>query len=121
PDLAADLHFNYLGQMDAEAQDHSILFNLSGKSAADENAMFRKINISGGILQEILKFTITYDRSKYSAKKMGRFASMLQDSMRTIILYCLTMDEAAVTLSDTHASDLSEDDLQLINSLFDIE
>ncbi|AIQ51347.1 non-ribosomal peptide synthetase [Paenibacillus sp. FSL R7-0331] len=121
PDLEADIHFNYLGQMDAEAQDHSILFNSSGKSAADENAMFRKINISGGILQEMLKFTITYDRSKYSAKKMGRFASMLQDSMRTIILHCMTMDEVAVTLSDTHASDLSEGDLQLINSLFDIE
>ncbi|HEU4963916.1 MAG TPA: non-ribosomal peptide synthase/polyketide synthase [Bacilli bacterium] len=121
PALATDIYFNYLGQVDAESKDRKTQFDATGLSVAEENATFRKLNISGGVMQGVLKFTITYDRSKFSADTMERFARMYQEALHAITLYCMSMEEAAATISDTHASDLSEEDLEMINSLFDNE
>ncbi|MEC0249450.1 condensation domain-containing protein, partial [Paenibacillus chitinolyticus] len=45
-----EVMFNYMGQMDAEAKGRKLHFFSSGKGSADENTVFRKISVNGGIM-----------------------------------------------------------------------
>ena len=101
--LLADIYFNYLGQMDAESKDRKTLFDSTGQSFAEENSTFRTINISGGIEQGMLTFTIAYDSSKFLAESMERFAELYKAALNAITLYCVNVEEVAVTISDTYA------------------
>ncbi|WP_241752162.1 condensation domain-containing protein, partial [Paenibacillus alvei] len=116
-----EVMFNYMGQMDAEAKGRTLHFFSSGKGSADENIVYRKVNINGSLLKEQLHFSIVYDKSKLSAEKIQLFIETFHDCLMATIQFCASQEEVAITISDTDATDLVVDDLQVINELFDLE
>ncbi|MFE6800047.1 hypothetical protein, partial [Paenibacillus chitinolyticus] len=116
-----EVMFNYMGQMDAEAKGRKLHFFSSGKGSADENIVYRKVNINGSLLKEQLHFSFVYDKSKLSAGKIQLFIETFHDCLMATIQFCASQEEVAITISDTDATDLAADDLQVINELFDLE
>ncbi|MGN7765838.1 condensation domain-containing protein, partial [Paenibacillus sp. 22594] len=116
-----DIMFNYMGQMDAEAKGKKLHFFGSGKGSADENIVNHKVTINGSLLKEHLHFSIVYDKSKLPAGKMQLFIETFHDCLISTIQFCASQEEVAITISDTDATDLDADDLQVINELFDLE
>ncbi|AIQ51349.1 hypothetical protein R70331_07375 [Paenibacillus sp. FSL R7-0331] len=119
PDLAADIQFNYLGQMDAEAKDGKLSFFSAGKSSADENILPGKVSFNGYISGGRLSLTLAYDKSLYSGVRIEKFTSLYKQSLLEIIEYCLLQKETVKTPSDYSVSDLTNTDLSVIQNAFE--
>ncbi|WP_042200931.1 condensation domain-containing protein, partial [Paenibacillus camerounensis] len=119
PDLAADIQFNYLGQMDAEAKDGKLSFFSAGKSSADENILPGKVSFNGYISGGRLSLSLAYDKSLYSGVRMEKFTSLYKQSLLEIIEYCLLQKETVKTPSDYSVSDLTGKDLAVIQNAFE--
>ncbi|MGG4404335.1 hypothetical protein ABEW61_29750, partial [Paenibacillus amylolyticus] len=89
--------------------------------SADENIVTRKVVINGSLIKDNLHFSIVYDKSRLSARMMQLFIETFHNCLIATIQFCVLQEEVAITISDTDATDLAADDLQVINELFDLE
>ena len=87
-------------------------------SSAKENKMPGSINFNGSVSYGRLAFEIMYDKSKYTEEFMHKLAMAYEKALKDIIVCCVSKEESSVTISDTYASDLGDNDLDFINSLF---
>ena len=117
-EIKADLYFNYLGIFDAEASKEERIAFSTGMSSAKENKMPGSINFNGSVSYGRLAFEIMYDKSKYTEEFMHKLAMAYEKALKDIIVCCVSKEESSVTISDTYASDLGDNDLDFINSLF---
>lgn len=116
PNMLIDIYFNYMGEIDAEA-DGKIIFHATGRTSSEENDLKRNINISGGISNGVLKFSFTHS-NVFSGESVKLFAETYKECLLEIIQFCMNRGELVKTISDVIASDLETSDLDVINSLF---
>ena len=116
PNMLIDIYFNYMGEIDAEA-DGEIIFDATGRTNSEENDLKRNINISGGVSNGVLKFSFTHS-NVFSDESVKLFAETYKECLIEIIQFCINREEVVKTMSDVSASDLETSDLDVINSLF---
>ncbi len=118
-EMKADIYFNYLGQMDAEAKDNKAVFFSTGRSYAVENNRLSGTSINGGIIKNTLVFTIAYNRGEYAEATVQKLAELYKESLQTILRYCREQKENVKTASDYSTRDLSMLDLLKLKTRFD--
>ncbi|MGG4403620.1 condensation domain-containing protein, partial [Paenibacillus amylolyticus] len=109
-----EVMFNYMGQMDAEAKGKTLRFFSSGKGSADENTVFRKMIVNGGILDGKLQLVIGYNRSYLSRERMESFSERYQAALLAVKDHCIAIKETVRTPSDYRAASLTRTDLSVI-------
>ncbi|MEC0249449.1 hypothetical protein P4H65_27080, partial [Paenibacillus chitinolyticus] len=109
-----EVMFNYMGQMDAEAKGRKLHFFSSGKGSADENTVFRKISVNGGIMDGKLQLVIGYNRSYLSSDRMQSFSERYMAALLAVKDHCIAIKESVRTPSDYRAADLTRTDLSVI-------
>jgi len=117
-EMKANLYFNYLGEMEVSDKDDDVISYSTGKNIAKENKRVGAININGSIRYGQLSFVVMYDQCKYSDETIEKFAKLYKNSLNEIVEYCINQDETIVTVSDYSASDLSNEDLEMMEMLF---
>ncbi|WP_268635564.1 non-ribosomal peptide synthetase [Paenibacillus apiarius] len=109
-----EVMFNYMGQMDAEAKGKKLHFFSSGKGSADENTVFRKMVVNGGIMDGKLQLVIGYNRSYLSRDRMQSFSERYLAALLAIKDHCIAIKESVQTPSDYRAAHLTRTDLSVI-------
>ncbi|MEC0249448.1 hypothetical protein P4H65_27075, partial [Paenibacillus chitinolyticus] len=103
-----------LGQMDAEAKGRKLHFFSSGKGSADENTVFRKMSVNGGIMDGKLQLVIGYNRSYLSSDRMQSFSERYMAALLAVKDHCIAIKESVRTPSDYRAAYLTRTDLSVI-------
>ncbi|WP_369814323.1 amino acid adenylation domain-containing protein, partial [Lysinibacillus sp. FJAT-14745] len=109
--ISADIFFNYLGQLDIESK--AALFS-TGNSLDEANGISGTIDMNGYIVEGKLSFLIRYDRSRFTADTVERFAEMYHRHLTESITYCNAQVTTVKTVSDYSASDLTSTDLSAL-------
>lgn len=113
--VPAEIFFNYLGEMDSESEDS---FIVTGENSAKENVLPGIINMNCVVSNGKLMVSNIYDSSKYEEEQMEDLIFAFEDALKNLIEFCQSAGEGVRTKSDLEAKDLSTEDLDLINSLF---
>ncbi len=117
--MQADIYFNYLGQMDAEAKDSNAAFYTTGKRSAEENQVIGNISFSGIIVKNTLEFSIRYKKSKFASVEIAKLAELYKECLCNTLCFCVEQKEKVKTVSDYSARDLTMSDLLTLCSRFD--
>ncbi len=118
PKIPFDISFNFLGEMKMDGEEQATLALPMGISIAEENQLVGKINFDGIILDGILVFDLTYDKSSYSDKAIEQFGRLYGQCLVEMINFCLGQEEGQKTVSDFGTADLNAAELEEIKSLF---
>ena len=113
--VPAEIFFNYLGEMNAEEDDG---FLVTGENSAKENRLPGVININCVVSNGKLLVSNIYDASKYEEEQMEDLLFAFEDALKELVAFCRSAGKSVLTKSDLEAKDLSTEDLELINSLF---
>jgi len=111
----SDISFNYLGQYVEDEENEIIRY--TGTSISKKNVFFG-IMMTGIVQSEQLKFTISYDQSKYNEQEIQQFAAIYEEKLLEKIEHCFTKEEATKTASDFSWSKTTDDTLDVLNDLF---
>lgn len=119
--LNPTISFNYLGQFDAEINNTS--FKFSSESLGDsvdvnENRTY-DLDITSLILDNKLKFNISYNPNHYQPDLMDRFCDTLKSATSEIIQYCAGRKENELTPSDLTHKGISMSMLDSIKEMID--
>lgn len=114
---APDIMFNYLGEMDSDDKTEFLSFK-SGDVESENIKLISPLSISAIILRSKIKFTLTYDISRFTNDDIKKLANCYQETLMACIKYCSESENSFLTASDLLKDDIDEDDLDIINSLF---
>ncbi|WP_164779421.1 non-ribosomal peptide synthetase, partial [Paenibacillus kobensis] len=120
PDAKADLCFNYLGHMDHElgTEGRITASNLScGSSIADENMPKQGITMDGSVSGGKLRFTIAYNKGRYSAQSIEQFCQYYVQSIQMIVQHCVFQKEVIKTASDFGAPNMNAPDFKQLTQI----
>jgi bacitracin synthase 3 len=112
------IYFNYLGEVTEEGTGDFNRNYSCGISVAAENRLPGAIQINGSISQGQLRFTLSYDRNRYTEKTIDQLANDYKVSLNKIVNYCISQKETVKTISDYSAKDLTTDDLAVLMSSY---
>ena len=113
-DSGADIAFNYLGEgekwdgISMEVED----------SSSKVNCFLPAINFNGIMEKRELHFWIVYDAGRQAEGQIRKLAEYYKESLEEIVEHCAGIKDSVMTLSDTHAGELDDFDLNLLNELY---
>ncbi len=111
---AADVYFNYFGEF-KEAKELPIA---TGENIGSSNRLPGNISFNGSIVNGELHFTIAYDSGLYKESTIQKLQKLFIDSVSDIVRYCAEQKESKKTLTDMRAKEITSNDLDIINLLF---
>ena len=116
-DITPDIMFNYLGEMEAQSEAEILSFG-SGAADSENIKMISPLSVSAILLNGHMKFTFTYDRSRFTDEKIDLLINCYEEIVTECIHYCAESNNSFHTISDLLKDDIEEEDLDIINSLF---
>lgn len=119
-DIHPQISFNYLGQVDNSINTDTFTnsdFVLRGSFGDKINCSYN-LDINVITVDCELKVIISYNDMEYNSTSIKELAELYKNNLITIIEYCVAREQVAYTLSDFSDSDLSQDELDEISSLF---
>ncbi|WP_195576560.1 non-ribosomal peptide synthetase [Paenibacillus sp. 1001270B_150601_E10] len=111
------IRFNYLGDFDG-AWDNpwfTLAKETSGLDTSRRNELTCLLDIQAMIVNQSLKFSITYSRSRFKDDTIARLMDAYQDALLRILSHCAGNQVREYTPSDFEAAKLSQEEL---DSLF---
>jgi len=111
----SDISFNYLGQYVEDEENEIIRY--TGVSISNKNVFFG-IMMTGIVQGDQLRFTISYDQSRYKEEEIQQFAVVYEEKLLEKIDHCFTKEEAIKTPSDFSWSKTTDDTLDVLNDIF---
>lgn len=117
-DIDIGLWFNYLGHMDAEFQGKKDRSYLAGPSSDKNNIIPAQISMNGSILENRLRFTITFNRSCFHKDTIQMLVENYKEALIHIIDYCTQSKEKIITKSDIANSCLQVEEFDDIMNEF---
>ncbi len=115
-----EITFNYLGQFGTEMNNK--LFVLADLAHGDpvnlNNEKLSKIDFNGFIIDNQLTFKITYDKYEYKEENIDRLRDLYKENLEKIIRHCIEKDQTEITPSDLGNTELSLEDFEEINNIF---
>ena len=111
---AADVYFNYFGEF-KEAKELPIA---TGENIGSSNRLPGNISFNGSIVNGELHFTIAYDSGLYKESTIQKLQKLFIDSVSAIVRYCAEQKDSKKTLTDMRAKEITSNDLDIINLLF---
>jgi len=111
----SDISFNYLGQFGENEEDD--FSDETGTAVARKNVFFG-IMVNGMVQGNQLKFTISYDQSRYNVEEIHQFATVYGETLVEEIDHCFTKQEVTKTPSDFSWSKATDDALDILNDIF---
>jgi len=112
--------FNYLGQVDNIASEGDFeVYNALGRVESMENEVAYMLEVTGVISDGQLEITLTYHAKQFAAKTIRYWMDAYQESLEELITYCTNRLEKELTPSDFDLKDLSLDDFEELESIFE--
>jgi non-ribosomal peptide synthase protein (TIGR01720 family) len=113
--------FNYLGQVDDTLENgpFRILPVTLGQPEAANNASDYALEVIGMLQQERLELTLQYHSTQYSLRTIEQWMSTFKKALEQIIDFCVQRESRELTPSDFDYKQLSLEDLEELNSLFE--
>ena len=111
---AADVSFNYLGQVDQSLPENSPFspaLESKGSERGLENERPYKLIIGGNISEGRLRMNWSYSRQMYRRETIENLAEKYMVVIRDLIRHCQTKDTVEYTPSDFEDVDLSKSDI----------
>ena len=124
------VNFNYLGQFESQAEDQRFQVKAMklgdpksvmelGRTLSDNMEMPVKINIEGEIRDGRLVLCFGYNQTQYTEEAIGELAEHYRHELIRLVEHCAGTEQARHTPSDFKHADLSEGDLDDLQSLID--
>ncbi|MFZ6009419.1 MAG: amino acid adenylation domain-containing protein [Bacteroidota bacterium] len=119
--LRPGISFNYLGQFDAEVKNTAFTLaeESSGHSVDQNEARIYDLDITGLMLNQKLKFNISYNPAHFDMGVMELFCRNLRTAVEEIIQFCADRGESELTPSDLTHKTISMDMLDSIRQMID--
>ncbi|HEY9261650.1 condensation domain-containing protein, partial [Chitinophaga sp.] len=106
--------YNYLGQFDSDTRDKA--FTIANESTGDGIAASEirnyDVELLGMVSGGCLRMSLTYSKNQYHPPTMHVLMSTWQESLKTLINYCLTYGKQELTPSDLTYKGLSISQLE---------
>jgi non-ribosomal peptide synthase protein (TIGR01720 family) len=115
-----EMVFNYLGQLDGASDNQFCTLAQYGTGDnidPGENRDY-KLNISGFILSGKLTMRIDFDKRYFTSEKIDLLARSYKQYLLILLDYCLNYTSSEKTAGDFGYSELSGEDVSMIQNLF---
>ncbi|WP_342707226.1 amino acid adenylation domain-containing protein [Fontibacillus panacisegetis] len=104
PELrAADLCFNYLGEVDNETNENNFM-KISdlptGETVSQSNRLVNSLTINASVTNKKLLMEITFNEGQYSLERINEFAEYYTKALSEIIDHCTSKETSSYTASD---------------------
>lgn len=125
PDVSFDIKpqvvFNYLGQFDRDVGNTS--FTMARESVGNNaRASMRSesdLAVNGMVVREQLTMSVTYSKNQFRPESIETLVQCFKSKLEHLIAFCLGVGETQLTPSDLTYDDMSMENLDTIEALFD--
>ncbi|MGQ3482117.1 amino acid adenylation domain-containing protein, partial [Paenibacillus sp. TY11] len=109
-----EVSFNYLGQFDQDVDNSDIVFSShkGGEPISGSFLLEQPLNINGAVTAGVLTLEIRYNSKVYHKENVEKFAGLLQESLREIIVHCASKEQSELTPSDVLFKGLTLEQLE---------
>jgi amino acid adenylation domain-containing protein/non-ribosomal peptide synthase protein (TIGR01720 family) len=111
----AQVLFNYLG--DFKTAKNNVI-ERTGTTISPKHRSLYALEFNGGVLNEVLKFNISYNDGEYSKEKMEQLAVAFKASLQQVIAHCVSASKVSFTHSDFPVAKLSQQKLDKLEAAF---
>ncbi|MDW3192771.1 MAG: amino acid adenylation domain-containing protein [Cytophagales bacterium] len=115
--LTPQISFNFFGQLDNESGDFRILSAAAGSQSIHNQCQY-ELDVSGFISDNQLALTISYCKARFDQETMQSLMQSYQQHLEDLITFCVSVDQQVATPSDYTFSQLSYDQLEMVNHQF---
>jgi non-ribosomal peptide synthase protein (TIGR01720 family) len=119
---AAEVIFNYLGQLDRGTPTAGLLKPARGSSGLSQSADSPRghlLEITGSVYEGVLQFSWVYSQTIHQRATIERVADDFIATLQDLIAHCLAPDAGGFTPSDFPLAQLDQDTLDKLASLLD--
>ncbi|MBV9790246.1 MAG: non-ribosomal peptide synthetase, partial [Chloroflexi bacterium] len=119
---AAEVIFNYLGQLDRGAPTAGLLKPARGSSGLAQSADSPRghlLEITGSVYEGVLQFSWVYSQAIHQRATIERVADDFMATLQDLIAHCLAPDAGGFTPSDFPLAQLDQNTLDKLASLLD--
>ncbi|NEW06399.1 amino acid adenylation domain-containing protein [Paenibacillus sp. SYP-B3998] len=108
-----EISFNYMGQVNQGTENEGIKFSsyVSGPSVSENNKRPFLLNINGIVIDGRLSLTMNYSRRQYRRETMEQLAYYFKESLKEVIVHCVTKERTELTPSDISCKTLTIEQL----------
>ena len=112
-DVICNTFFSYSEEESLEFNDQYKIIN-----GFESNTYRSEVNFNFYVNSDGIEIDISCNKNNYLNKNVNEILNLYEEKLNEVINYCNTSEENFKTISDFTTSDLSTDDLDIINSLF---
>jgi amino acid adenylation domain-containing protein/non-ribosomal peptide synthase protein (TIGR01720 family) len=119
---AAEISFNYLGQLDQVLVEESLFGPAQERSGADHHPAGRRphlLEVAGMVINERLQLDWTYSESAHERTTIAGLAERCIDALRTMIAHCRAIESTQHTPSDFPLLELDDQQFSKIAGMLD--
>jgi non-ribosomal peptide synthase protein (TIGR01720 family) len=111
-----DIIFNYLGDFDDIFKEDffSLAAEDSGADISPDNHLTYLMDIQARVIDERMRFSITFSRNKFYQETVDSFADNLISDIKAIVLHCISRDVNEFTPSDFDSVDITQGDIDAL-------
>lgn len=121
-DLAVPVSFNYLGQFSKQIGEFEFAEVKIDNSVGEEAVRIAEIGINCMVRDGRLLITVDYNKDLYMNKEIEEYTQRFIDAIEILSEHCLGVEQTQFTPHDLGSSDLTIDELELLqNELDDID
>ncbi|MEW7293168.1 amino acid adenylation domain-containing protein [Aquimarina sp. 2304DJ70-9] len=117
----AGISFNYLGQFESAYENFHMLNESKGDEISMNMEQHYDWNVIGWVSEGKLKLELVYSTQQYQKETIVSFIELFEESLKDVINHCCQRNEVTLTPSDLTYSELPIDDLNHIQTNFEIE
>ncbi|MGF6358332.1 amino acid adenylation domain-containing protein/non-ribosomal peptide synthase protein (TIGR01720 family), partial [Paenibacillus sp. 4624] len=111
--LEPEISFNYLGQFDQDVESNGLQSSpfSAGADSSPNAVMDFVLDINGMVSGGMLELTIRYGETQYKQETIEKLGTLLQSSLREVILHCVSKERPELTPSDVLLQNVTVEEL----------